>query len=657
MEKILMSELELNLYKKMLTIRVVEEKLQELCLQGAGVDLHFSKGQEAISVGVCSALRSTDYIVTHHRTIAHEIAKGADLHDLIAEVLGKSTGFNKGLAGEMHLCNPAIRHAFSFQIVGTCVKPDTLILGDNDEISSLKIGSRCFGNTEINEVSQVFSRPYRGSMIKIKAAGLLPFEVTPEHPCLVMSLLRTRRFLTSISWKKADELQIKNRKHVKGDYLLIPRLKGIFDIQKLDLTEFQKKTKKCRLKELQLNTNIAWLIGLYTAEGSYDDRQGPTFSINLEEKDIETKILEIANQLCHKGKAIPKRDCNKGQNVRIYSNSLGRALTKWCGKGAQNKQIPEFVLLHKDLKILESFISGYFQGDGSIGIDRGIARGTAATISKLLALQLQLAYARLGIFVNISTTKAKENHKTAYIIRFRQNPQTQFVKITEDHIYVPIRNITKTYYEGTVNNIMTTDNTYLVSNTITHNCVPVAVGLAYALKYYQKTDDIVVVFFGDAATSNGQFHEAMNIAAIKKVPILLICENNGLAGNIRKEMYLPTETVLERMAAYGLQGSSRRDDGNDVVKIAEMAPRLIEAVRTLGEPVFWELETTRLCWHKQGQRDARGEEELVELSKRDPLLIAKRWPCEAKCVKEQVEKEVEAVFEQVKLDPEANKIE
>jgi len=259
-----------QLYRTMVLIRVVEDRLQELCLKGEAGDLHFSKGQEAISVGVCAALRPTDYIVTHHRTIAHEIAKGADLHKLLAEILGKATGINGGLAGEMHINNPEIGHAFSFQLVGTCV--------------------------------------------------------------------------------------------------------------------------------------------------------------------------------------------------------------------------------------------------------------------------------------------------------------------------------------------------------------PVATGLAYALRYYRKTDDVVAVFFGDAASSNGQFHEALNIAKIRKVPLLLVCENNGLAGNIRKEYYLPTDTVAERMAAYGI--ACRTIDGNYVGDVFQTVKDVVEYyVRPLSNPQLIEMDTTRLCWHKQGQRDIRSPEEIAKLAERDPIKL------------------------------------
>jgi len=110
-----------SLYRTMLTVRLLEQRLQEMCDAGQAGDLHFNKGQEAIAVGVCAALRPTDCIVTHHRTICHAVAKGWDLYKLVAEILGKSTGQNGGRAGEMHLSNHEVGHDFAFQLVGTCV--------------------------------------------------------------------------------------------------------------------------------------------------------------------------------------------------------------------------------------------------------------------------------------------------------------------------------------------------------------------------------------------------------------------------------------------------------------------------------------------------------------------------------------------------------
>lgn len=260
---------EIELYKRMLNVRLLEDELQKLCLLGEAGDLHFSKGQEAISVGTCAALEQNDYMVTHHRTIAHSIAKGVPLKPLVAEILGKESGFNRGLAGEMHVRYPKARYMFSFQLVGTCV--------------------------------------------------------------------------------------------------------------------------------------------------------------------------------------------------------------------------------------------------------------------------------------------------------------------------------------------------------------PVAAGLAWAVKNYLREPNIVACFCGDASSSNAQFHEGLNLASVRKVPLLLVVENNGLAGNIRQEYYLPVKTVSERAAAYGI--GATRIDGNKLPEVMETVRRVARAMREKPEPYMIEMETTRLCWHKQGQPDARSKEELAELAKRDPLLF------------------------------------
>ena len=280
-----------TLTERMLLIRAVEDKLQELCLDGLAGDLHFSKGQEAISVGVCAALRETDYVVTHHRSIAHAIAKGVPLEPLLAEVLGKSNGINGGLAGEMHMSYPAKRFMFSWQLVGTCV--------------------------------------------------------------------------------------------------------------------------------------------------------------------------------------------------------------------------------------------------------------------------------------------------------------------------------------------------------------PVAAGLAWAVKNYLKTDDVVVCFHGDAAMANGQWHEGVNLAAVQQLPLLLVCENNALAGNITPEYYSPFPPYMQSARASGYALHPDRVDGNDVEAVYRAATKALDYIRKNQRPVFLECHTTRLGRHKQGQGDLRSKEEIAELAKRDPLRDVR---LEAR---ESIEAQVKAIIERI----------
>jgi acetoin:2,6-dichlorophenolindophenol oxidoreductase subunit alpha len=179
-------------------------------------------------------------------------------------------------------------------------------------------------------------------------------------------------------------------------------------------------------------------------------------------------------------------------------------------------------------------------------------------------------------------------------------------------------------------------------------CVPVAVGIAYAQKYFHKNDEIVAVFFGDAASSNGQVHEALTIAAIHKVPLLLVCENNGLAGNVTKDHYLPTKTVGERMAAYGIPYATI--NGNDVESVRGNAMLASAWIRDGGGPMMLECMTHRCCHHKQGQGDIRGKEAVEKLlAEVDPLL---RFPVMARAsLEHEINRELDEVFARVAKDP------
>jgi TPP-dependent pyruvate/acetoin dehydrogenase alpha subunit len=163
---------------------------------------------------------------------------------------------------------------------------------------------------------------------------------------------------------------------------------------------------------------------------------------------------------------------------------------------------------------------------------------------------------------------------------------------------------------------------FMFSWQLVGTCVPVAAGLAWAVKNYKKTDDIVVVFHGDAATSNGQWHEGVNIAAVQKVPLLLICENNHLAGNVRPEYYQSTGWVRTRAKGYNIE--FLRADGNRVDEVLRAVTETAKLVRRESRPLFLECDTTRLGRHKQGQGDIRSKEEIAELAKRDPLLYEER---------------------------------
>ena len=159
---------------------------------------------------------------------------------------------------------------------------------------------------------------------------------------------------------------------------------------------------------------------------------------------------------------------------------------------------------------------------------------------------------------------------------------------------------------------------FMFSFQLVGTCIPVAAGIAWAVKHHLKTDDIVAVFHGDAATSNGQWHEGLNLAAVQKLPLLLVCENNHVAGNVRAEDYMPVEYACSRAFGYGIE--ARHVDGNDLAEVMEAARGAAEYVRGHSRPFFLECDTVRLGRHKQGMGDLRTKEELAILAERDPLL-------------------------------------
>jgi len=110
----------ISLLRKMIRIRCFEEKTSEYKLNGKIMGpLHCCIGQEAVAVGVCSALSAQDYIVGNHRSHGHMIAKGARINLLMAEIFGKSTGTNGGKGGSMHISDVAVGSLGSSGIVGS----------------------------------------------------------------------------------------------------------------------------------------------------------------------------------------------------------------------------------------------------------------------------------------------------------------------------------------------------------------------------------------------------------------------------------------------------------------------------------------------------------------------------------------------------------
>jgi TPP-dependent pyruvate/acetoin dehydrogenase alpha subunit len=124
--------------------------------------------------------------------------------------------------------------------------------------------------------------------------------------------------------------------------------------------------------------------------------------------------------------------------------------------------------------------------------------------------------------------------------------------------------------------------------------VPVAAGAALALRYQQK-NGIVFCFFGDGATSRGDWHEGLNFASVQKLPVVFVCNNNQYAYStpLSKQMAVPN--VADRGAAYGMPAEIV--DGNDVLAVYQAAARAASYARSGHGPFLLECKTFRMTGH------------------------------------------------------------
>jgi 2-oxoisovalerate dehydrogenase E1 component len=158
------------------------------------------------------------------------------------------------------------------------------------------------------------------------------------------------------------------------------------------------------------------------------------------------------------------------------------------------------------------------------------------------------------------------------------------------------------------------------ANGIVAAGVPIAGGAALAIRL-RKQRNVVVSFFGDGAVAQGAFHEAANLAALWKLPVVFFCENNGYAefSPIADQHPVP---LAARAAGYGLEFVSV--DGNDIEAVATAMTDIVARIRDGAGPVFVEAATYRWHGHYEGDPEKyRTKDELSGWQERDPLVIAR----------------------------------
>jgi pyruvate dehydrogenase E1 component alpha subunit len=171
--------------------------------------------------------------------------------------------------------------------------------------------------------------------------------------------------------------------------------------------------------------------------------------------------------------------------------------------------------------------------------------------------------------------------------------------------------------------------------------LPHAVGLAYAAQY--RGDDVVVMaYFGDGATSEGDFHEALNFAGVWHVPVVFVCQNNQWAISVPLKKQTHSRTLAQKALAYGLPGI--QVDGNDVLAVYAATREAVDRARAGEGPTMIECVTYRLGMHTTADDPSkyRSEEEVREWERKDPLTRFAAYLRARGLLDEGLEQEVDA---------------
>jgi len=187
--------------------------------------------------------------------------------------------------------------------------------------------------------------------------------------------------------------------------------------------------------------------------------------------------------------------------------------------------------------------------------------------------------------------------------------------------------------------------------------LPHAVGLAYAAQY--RGDDVVVmVFFGDGATSEGDFHEALNFAGVWHVPVVFVCQNNQWAISVPLKKQTHSRTIAQKALAYGLPGI--QVDGNDVLAVYVAAREAVDRARQGNGPTLIECVTYRLGVHTTADDPSkyRSEEEVKAWERKDPLTRFRAYLEQRKLLddglEQQIDEEIAAAVRRFEAAPPAD---
>jgi len=354
-----------------------------------------------------------------------------------------------------------------------CHPPGTLIATPNGHkrIESIQANEWVIGSDgKPHQVLSTFNRPYSGELIEVKARKMLPFVCTPEHPVKIARVSPhlydpeawakdhnrsgKKRVIEKVEWKKARDIGI-------GDWLFVPKL---------------------ALSERSFDSELAKFCGKYVADGYASlYREGKYKRGHVSICFGYNEDSSVYEQIGTKLGAVCKVETPNEYRLDVGRTKLAQYFRENFGWNAYNKKIPNS-LLTSNLEATREFLRGYFEGDG-YRKKNGVL--TAATVSRALALQLQLLSTKLGVLPSVYTESKKGSFGEGLLYitalggydaqKLLGEPTTirryrHYVE-TEDAFLVPVETVRRIPYEGKVFNLEVVGGEFLASNCVVHNCV------------------------------------------------------------------------------------------------------------------------------------------------------------------------------------------
>jgi Fe-S cluster assembly protein SufB len=330
------------------------------------------------------------------------------------------------------------------------------------------------GNQAI--VKNVRVLPFKGDMLTIRPISQgNAFQLTPEHPVMVV-----RRKDVAVKRKARNnwKAEVNTKKLLSTKPQFVPA--GELEAGDFLIFPISKLTRE----NPRYTPQIMRLLGYYLAEGSayiHNNLNQPvvSFTFNENEREYIDEVKSLIEGFTGKRAMEIHQKDRHGIEVRVYSRELMDLCIADCGKGAATKELSKTVM-ELPPSLQAQLLEAYFNGDGSVYTKRKSLMIRAATVSKQLAWQLQELLARQGYFATISVRRGGKDtilgreitRHDQYILYYSPDKQQSEIRKTDNYFLVPVKEITRSPFEGPVFNfeLTTAPNAYTARGFAVHNC-------------------------------------------------------------------------------------------------------------------------------------------------------------------------------------------